>query len=151
MKTCCFFGHSVLMNYEANFISTKLKYLISELLKQGYVRFIIGSHGAFDKLVLSMCLHFKRLGCVMEINVVKTSKGFLKHQEYEVNLLYVFFLYEIESQHYKNTITYSNKCMIKDSDLIVFYINKNRAYTRVENFFNYSKSLNKSTINLFDS
>ena len=57
--------------------------------------------------------------------------------------------YNIEEQHYKNRIIFTNKKMVDNSDLIICYFNMNSYKSGAKNTVKYALKQGKNIINLF--
>ena len=58
--------------------------------------------------------------------------------------------YDIEDIHYKNRITYSNKKMVDESDIIICYVDMNSYKSGAKTAVKYALKQNKKVINLYD-
>lgn len=156
MKTISFFGHSQIFN--KNSVKEKLMNKLRELIPQGFSRLLMGCHGNFDGISLSTCLDYKKqFNDTIEINVVLTSFSFLKKDEYGNSQVDFYkekgcdtIFYDIEEIFYKNRITYSNKKMVDDSDLIICYVDMNSYRSGAKTAVKYALRQNKKVINLYD-
>lgn len=151
MKTITFFGHRDLFGRD---IENKLKEEIEKHIEKD-TRFIIGTHGNFDRLAFSVCKEFKKRYPNIKVTVVFTSLNLLQNPTsrfYEERYLYEdveTMIYEIEGEHFKNQITTSNKKMIDDSDLVICYVDMKRYRSGAKRAVKYAIKTNKPVINLF--
>lgn len=151
MKTCAFFGHRKVVDiYE---IENRLLKIIETLIKEGFVRFLVGSHGEFDKLCLNACLNLKKKYNHIKIeyvitnflNLTKDESGVSDYTGLEnVNVI----SYNIEDVHFKRRIEISNRCMIDDSDIIVCYIRDKEYISGAVKAIKYAVKSGKRIINL---
>ena len=156
MKTIAFFGHKHILDNRV--IKEKLMNTLKEVTPQGFSRFLIGSHGDFDKLVLSTCLNYRKtIDNHIKINVVLTSLSFLNKDEYGFSKVDIYnnkncetIFYDIEETHFKNRITVSNKKMVDESDLIICYVDMNIYKSGAKTTILYAIKQNKKIINLFN-
>ncbi len=149
-KTCCFFGHSFVDDKSK--MQTRLIEQLKQCIAEAYNRFIIGSHGSFDKLCLSTCIEIKKQYQNIEINLVVTSLSYISKpaDEIEYTPPYDICIYDIEEEYYLNRITKSNRRMAEESDLIICCIDYNKGKSGAKTSVNYAKKLGKEIINLYD-
>lgn len=155
MKTIAFFGHRQII--DKTLIQEKIMKILLELGVKEKLNVLIGCHGCFDKIALSTCLKYKKESDNIKINIVLTSITFLckdkfgesKADFYENKGCRTLF-YDIENVYYKNRITYSNKKMVDESDLIICYANMKNYKSGAKTAVNYAKKQNKKIINLFE-
>ena len=155
MKTVAFFGHRNIFNNDT--IKKRVFDLLCDLKQQGYTKFLVGSHGEFDRIVLSACLEYKNIiDNNIKIYVVLTNIPFSSKQtqvgnkieSYEDNGCETLF-YDIENVYYKNRIIFSNKKMVDNADLIVCYVNMNDYKSGAKTAIKYAIKQNKTIVNLF--
>ena len=156
MKTVSFFGHGEIFYKEK--VKDRLEKTIEELKGQGYNDFLIGCHGDFDGLALSSCLKYrKEVDKDVKIHIVLTSLSFI-NKDKEGNSFVDFYMekdcelvfYEIERVYYKNRITFSNKKMVDNSDLIICYVDMSKYKSGAKSAIKYALKQNKEIINLFN-
>lgn len=155
MKTVSLFGHGLLFNKKL--VSQRLFNLLKEIVPQGFTNFLIGCHGDFDNISLTECKRYKeKVDENVNVCVVLTSLSYLSRQKCDYSLadLYDFencqtVFYDIEDKHYKNRITYSNKKMIDNSDLIICYVDMKSYKSGAKNAIKYAIKNNKKIINLY--
>lgn len=148
--TCCFLGHRLLYCD----ISSRLYDYIEYLIKIGYTKFLMTTHGDFSNLALSQCKFLKKKYNNIEIIVVITSLSNLKKDKNGFSNLNNYNdvqtkFYEIENIYFKQQIIESNKNMVEESDLVVSYFNPKIIKSGAKLAINYAKKLNKPIINLF--
>ena len=155
MKTISLFGHRRILNKRK--LEEKLIKTLKELIPQGFSRLLIGCHGDFDAIALSTLLNYRNnIDCNININVVLTSLSFL-NRDYSGYSIIDFYkenncetvFYDIEEVYYKNRITFSNRKMIDDSDLIVCYVDMNSLKSGAKSAIIYALKQNKRVINLY--
>lgn len=156
MKSIAFFGHRQI--FEKTIIADRLLKILKDIIPQGYSKLLIGSHGEFDKLVLSTCIKYRNnFEPNIEINVILTNLSLLNKNNlesskidfYEHNKCKTMF-YDIEEVYFKNRITYSNKKMVDASDLIICYVDTRSYRSGAKTAVNYAIKKNKKIINLFE-
>ena len=152
-KTCSFFGHREVIDKEA--LHERLVKELVDLIPHKYSRFLVGSHGEFDKVALSACLKYRELfDSSIKINVVLTNLSSLnktnqyKFDYYKSKNCEIVF-YDIEKVHFKRCISFSNKKMVDDSDLIICYVDMQSYKSGAKTAVNYALKHNKKVINLF--
>ena len=130
METIAFFGHRTVLNKEK--IKVKITNILKELNCKNPIRCLVGCHGEFDDIALQACLEYKNtINSNLIISVVLTSLTFLNKQEYGYSRADYYndrgcetVFYDLEEVYYKKRITYTNKKMVNDSDLIICYVKK---------------------------
>lgn len=156
MKTIAFFGHREIFNEQE--VKNNLMALLKEIIPQGYSKILIGCHGDFDKIALHTCLEYKNyVDKNLKINIVLSSLSYLNKNEFGYNKVDYYkekgcetIFYDIEEVYYKNRITFTNKKMVENSDLIISYVNINAYKSGAKKAIYYAKKLNKTIINLFE-
>lgn len=144
-----FFGHSYIFNVQE--VRKRLLAFVESKIKRGAKHFLIGTHGDFDQLALSVCKELKQK-YEIEICLVFTSLTILKEKgEVAKNLFgdITLVTYDIENTYYKNTITYSNQKMIEESNFVIFYVDETKNRSGAKNSLKYAKKKNKSFENLY--
>ena len=155
MKTIAFFGHKHIFNKNA--IKESLLKTLNSLPANEYNNFLIGCHGEFDKLALSTCIAYKNtINNDAIINVVLTNLSILNKNDFNDSKIDFYkqngcstMFYNIEEQHYKNRIIFTNKKMVDNSDLIICYVNMNSYKSGAKNTIKYALKQGKNIINLF--
>ena len=156
MKSIAFFGHRQIFN--ESLIREKFFETLKYIIPQGFSRLLIGCHGDFDKLALSTCLRYKKnIDPNIQINVVLTSFSFLKKDDFGYSRVDFYkdkhcetIFYDIEEVHFKNRISFSNKKMVDNCDLIICYVDMNSYRSGAKTAINYAIKQNKTVINLFN-
>ena len=156
MKTISFFGHRQIFNN--NIIKSRLIEKLKEYIPQGYSKTLIGCHGDFDNLSLSACLDIKNnFFPFLDVSVVLTSLSFLNKNkngyskaDYYKNKGCNILFYNIEEVYFKNTISFSNKKMVDESNLIICYVDMRSSFSGAKNAVLYAIKKKKLIINLFN-
>jgi len=153
MKTIAFFGHSQILNCDD--IKQRLIKVLTDTKKE-YSRFLIGCHGDFDELALSTCLNYKKCDCNINVIVVLTSLSFLNKDKNGYSRADIYkkqgcetVFYDIERVYFKNRITFSNKKMIDESDLIICYVDMRAYQSGAKTAIKYALKQKKKVINLY--
>lgn len=155
MKTIAFFGHRQI--FDKLIVKQKLTNQLKSLIPQGFSRLLIGCHGDFDSIALSASLNCKKdFNDNIKINIVISSLSYLNKFKYDYSRVDYYndikcetIFYDIEEIHFKNRITFSNRKMVDDCDLIICYVDMKRNYSGAKNTINYAIKQNKKIINLF--
>ncbi len=116
-----FIGHRILLPGN---IQQLLKSAIENEIKSGCKKFIVGSHGEFDKTVLDILLSLKNTYPEIQIEVIITNYN-PKIQDdliIQVKRKYETVMFEIEDLHPKQRITASNKKMIDCCSTLICYV-----------------------------
>lgn len=147
MKTIAFFGHSEVNKIEL--VKERLYKKLIEIIPSGYFRCLIGRHGDFDKICLSVCKEYKvKNNLQIEIIVVLTSLNELNKNKFSQE--YKTMIYDIEEVYYKNQINVSNRKMVDESDLVVCYVNMRKKKSGAKNAVKYAIKQGKEIINLYE-
>ena len=152
MKKVCFFGHRNL--WGRNIKDRLLKQV--ESICDDEVHCLIGTHGEFDGLALSVCRELKRKYSNLKVTVIFTSLNILKKDkdsEYSIADYYddvETMIYDIEEEYFKNQIVVSNRKMVDDSDIVICYVDMKEYRSGAKKAVNYAKKQGKQIINLFD-
>lgn len=149
--TISFFGHSNIFNISG--VRKRLLVCVEEKIRQGANRFLVGVHGHFDQLALSVCEELKQKYDI-EICLVFTTLTILKEKQDVARDLFGDNIkpttYDIENTHFKNTITYTNHKMIDDSDFVICYVDEKISRSGAKNAMKYAKRNKKRYINLYE-
>lgn len=152
MKNCCFFGHRRLFNKED--IRNRLYTFVETLIQRGYKNFLIGTHGEFDNVSLSVCRELRKKYHI-KITIVFTSVAKLsKPKNSDVSDADLYndcetLIYDIEEVFYKNQITISNQKMIDNSDYVICYVDETKSPSGAKKAMKYAVKHNKEISNLF--
>lgn len=128
MITITFLGHRELFNRD---IRNRLRAEIEKYLGED-IHCIIGTHGEFDSLALSVCRELRRSYPNIKITVVFTTLNVLQKGEDELCSTADLYndvetaIYDIEEEHYKRQIVVSNQRMVDDSDMVICYVDMER-------------------------
>lgn len=118
MKVCTFFGHSEIREN----IDDKLTNVLLNLIKEeGIIRFYVGNHGSFDRMVVKKLRDLKNTYPNIEYSVVLAylpSKETLHKYESSETIYPEGF----ENMLPKYAIIKRNEWMIDKSDIIVTYV-----------------------------
>lgn len=154
IKTCSLFGHRRIWNQSE--VKEKLRVEIEKQIQNGFNRFLVGTHGDFDSIALSVLRDLRRIYQDIKIIVVFTSLypfqkdkfGFSISQLYEdVETL----TYPIEDEYFKRQIIMNNRYMINDSDLVICYVDTKSYQSGAKLAMKYAIKQQKVLVNVFDS
>ena len=152
MKTCCFFGHRKLIN--DFLIRRRLLIVVEKLINDGYYRFMIGTHGEFDSLALSVCRELRKK-YEIKIVVVFTSLSKLNRAKFtNVSCVDLYddcetVFFETEECYFKQHIIVANQKIINESNFVICYIDvsKNKSGAKIAVDYALKKEVN--IFNLF--
>ena len=147
-----FFGHRQLR--QESVVRERLKNEVEQLIKQGANKFLIGNHGQFDRVALSVCRELRKTYKDIKIIVVFTSLAVFQKDEYGISGISGLedvetMTYPIEDEHFKNQIVVNNRYMVDDSDVVVGYVDMKEYRSGAKRAINYAKRQHKTVINLF--
>lgn len=152
--TISFFGHRRIP-YGID-LDERLKETIQNCYDRGGRIFKMGNHGEFDGAARSACCNFKRNNKDIKVVVTLTSLALLNRPEDESSVADFYteqgaetIMYEIEEIHFKNQITFSNRRMVDESDIIVCYINPKNRGSGAGRAVRYAQRQGKEVVNLF--
>lgn len=153
--TICFFGHRKIYCKD---IKERLLTAVEEQIKNGADSFIIGTHGDFDTLSLTVCRELRNKYPQIKISVVFTTLTILKKDNYDDEIgssIADYYkdvetmIYDIEEEHFKQQIIISNRKMIDDSDKVICYVKFKEYRSGAKRAVTYAKKQNKDIINLY--
>jgi len=133
-----FIGHR---DFLPSDIEQRLRFAVQKEIDSGCRHFIVGSHGEFDRLALSVCKAMRQIYPDIKIEVAITS---FNQDYYDVETV----MFEIEEVHYKRRIIESNKQMIDACDTLICYVRPNSWRSGAKEVLNYAQSNNKIIINI---
>lgn len=147
----CFMGHR---SINKMLIHEKLEQVIKELIKNGNDKFIMGNHGDFDNLSLSICRKLKREFVHIKIEVVIGSLNPLTRKKNEDDFINPFrdvqtVFYDVEHVHFKRRLIEINKRMVNECDILVCYVDERKNYGGARLIKGYAEKKGLRIINLF--
>ena len=117
--TCCFFGHKD----TPSSVYDHLKEVVEKLIVEDDVTsFLVGNQGHFDSLALGALRHFKKQYPQINYNVVLAYMPAEKEEWDPYEFGETMLPEGIESVHPRYAISWRNKWMVNESDVIVSYI-----------------------------
>lgn len=155
-KKICFIGHRKIMNDE---VRNRLYNEVKNQILKGYNCFIVGCHGEFDDMALSVCRKLRREYDNIRIEVVLTSFRHLKTENssddyWQLNNKYAdveTIIFDIEEVYFKRQIIVSNQKMIDECDLLICYVDKTQKSSGAKLALNYALRQGKQIINLYQN
>ena len=150
--TITFFGHRHI--YKEQELRTRIYDAVLPYVNEPKLTLLVGNHGEYDGLVLSVCRELRRKYPHIRICVVLTSIAILQKDEYGYCPADIYsdvetITYDIEDEHFKNQIVVNNRYMVDDSDVVICYVNFKEYRSGAKRAVNYAKRKNKTIINLF--
>ena len=118
-----FFGHS---NFIANkLLEQKLLNTLDQLVGNSKVDFYLGCYGGFDSLALSCCSKYKAVHPQAKLIFVTPylDPQYSKLRSANEGRIFDEIIYpDIEASPHKYSISYRNRWMVKNSDVVVTYV-----------------------------
>ncbi len=145
-KSCCFLGHRLVFCKKE--IKEKLKEVVESKLKEGYKYFLMGNHGEFDEIALSVCRSLKQKYTDIQIFLIITNLNHL-HSKRGLYDDIQTVVYDVEVEHFKKRITLSNKFMVDDCESVICWIDTNKVNSGAKTALKYALRQNKKVINIF--
>lgn len=153
-RTCCFTGHRRLSAEQAEVVKVKLKYTLTEMIKEGYLYFGTGGALGFDTLaaltVLELKKEYLRIKLILVLPCVNQTRGWNK-KDVEV---YDYIKSKCDKCVYTSR-DYTDDCMLKrnrhlvdNSSLCICYLNRNTGGTAYT--VRYARQKGLKIINLAD-
>ena len=151
MRKTAFIGHRLILQPA---VKDSLVLAIEEQIRGGCNTFTMSTHGEFDKLALNTCLELKHKYPDIKIEIVITNLNSNAYK-YGSNEYYTPYsdietiMYEIETVHYKQQITASNRQMIDTCDTLICYVDEDTFRSGAKTAMQYAKKNNLNIINLY--
>ena len=150
---CSIFGHrrvSGLKNVQSKLVSK-----LEELIGRGVNTFLVGINGEFDKLAISTLRMLKEIHPKIKIFIVVSDLSKLSLDKFGYSKLSAYadlkvISYEIENIHFKNRITFSNKKMVEQSDIVLCYVDFKKNNSGAKKAVLYAKKSLKEIVNIFE-
>lgn len=142
---CSFFGHK-----DAPYaLYPKIMEHIERLITQRNIEgFVVGNQGNFDSMVLKALRELKQVYPQICYNVALAYMPAKKHNYELYDPLETFLPEGIESVPKRFAISWRNKWMVRESDIILCYIT--HTCGGAAQFVNYARRQGKECINLFE-
>ena len=148
MRTA-FIGHRKVF---AKDIEPRLIAAIQTEIENGCTAFTMGTHGEFDYLALSACRKLRQTHKELEIEVVITSLNAIKKDSEFAAAPYddvKTVMFDIESAHFKQRITLSNRQMIDSCDVLICYVDESTYRSGAKTAMLYAQRKELKIINLY--
>lgn len=142
MKVCTFIGHRDTTEEIRPFIK---QIIISLVNKENISDFYVGNHGNFDRLVYSTLKEISAKYDNINYDVVL---AYLPKKKDDIVYKNTIYPEGIELVPQKFAISFRNKWMIKNSDIVIAYVNHN--YGGAAQFLKYAENQKKRIINIAD-
>lgn len=139
---CCFFGHKDVPSA----LKEHLLPVLNELIKEGVDSFLVGNQGGFDSTVLRALRLLKEKYPHISYNVVLAYMPGDKENWSAYDTMETIYPEGLESVHPRFAISWRNKWMIQESDVVVTYIT--HSWGGAAQFANLAKRKKKRVINI---
>ena len=149
-KKTAFIGHRNVY-YEGKVLK-RLEAAVGEQIKNGCKSFIMGTHGDFDALALSVCKKARKTYRDIYIEVVLTSYHTVEQKDELHSMPYAdveTFMYDVDNTHFKRRIIVSNRKMIDECDTLICYVDERQYRSGAKKAMNYAKRNGVKIINIF--
>lgn len=115
---CCFFGHKDVPSG----LTEHLIPVLTGLIAEGVDSFLVGNQGGFDSTVLHTLRLLKEKHPYITYNVVLAYIPGAKEEWSAYEPMETFYPEGLESVHPRYAISWRNKWMVQESDVVVAYI-----------------------------
>lgn len=115
---CCFFGHKEIPSDLAEPLSRTL----TNLIEEGVDSFLVGNQGGFDHLVLHTLRLLKKQHPHITYSVVLAYMPGAKEEWSAYEPMETLYPDGLEAVHPRYAISWRNKWMVQESDVVVTYI-----------------------------
>ena len=115
---CCFFGHK---NVNSNLTECLLP-ILNELITEGVDSFLVGNQGSFDSIVLHTLRLLKEKHPHITYHIVLAYMPGAKQEYSSYDPMETLCPEGLESVHPRFAISWRNKWMIQEADVVVTYI-----------------------------
>ena len=143
--TCCFFGHKD----TPSSVYEKLEEAVEKIIvEDGVSSFLVGNQGQFDSMALSalrkLKLKYPRINYNVVLAYMPAEKEMWNPYEYGETMLPE----GIESVHPRYAISWRNKWLVNESDVVICYIT--HGWGGAARYVELASKKKKRTINLAD-
>ena len=115
---CCFFGHKDIPSG----LTERLFPVLTRLIAEGVDSFLVGNQGGFDSAVLHTLRLLKEKHPHIAYNVVLAYMPGAKEEWSAYEPMETLYPEGLEAVHPRYAISWRNKWMIQESDVVVTYI-----------------------------
>lgn len=153
-KEISLIGHSDCLPRD---IEERISNAVKEQINLGCNSFVMGTHGDFDRIAMSVCKNLQKEYETLFFEVVITSLNQIKPivtvDEFGICKDYPYggintIMYDIEECHFKRRITESNRQMIDSSDTLICYVNEKRLSNGAKSALKYAVKQGIKVINI---
>ena len=141
---CCFFGHR---DVPAG-LTEHLLPVLSHLIDEGVDSFLVGNQGGFDSTVLHTLRLLKEKHPHITYNVVLAYMPGAKEEWSAYEPMETFYPEGLESVHPRYAISWRNKWMVQESDVVVCYVT--HSWGGAAQYMEYARRKKKTVINIAD-
>lgn len=141
---CCFFGH----RDAPDGLTEHLLPVLSRLIDEGVDSFLVGNQGGFDSIVLHTLRLMKEKYPHITYNVVLAYMPGTKEEWSAYEPTETLYPEGLELVHPRYAITWRNKWMIQESDVVVTYIT--HSWGGAAQYAQLAKRKQKRVINIKD-
>ena len=146
MVTCCFFGHKE----TPPGISDKLEEVLEKLILENSADyFLVGNQGGFDTIVLCVLRKLKGIYPWITYSIVLAYMPGRKEDWKPYDPMETLLPEGLESVHPRYAISWRNKWMIQEADVVVTYVT--HSWGVAAQFAEMAKKQKKQVINIKDS
>ena len=139
---CCFFGHKDVPSG----LTERLLPVLAGLIAEGVDSFLVGNQGGFDSTVLHTLRLLKEKHPYITYNVVLAYMPRAKEDWSAYEPMETLYPEGLEAVYPRYTISWRNKWMIQESDVVVTYIT--HSWGGAAQFAKKAQRKNKRVINL---
>ena len=152
-KTCALFGHRKITNQKK--VELKLTKKLEELILMGVGCFLVGLNGDFDKIAISILRMLKEKYSKINISIAVSDLSKLTIDKWGYSKLSAYkdfeiLSYEIEKVYFKNRITFTNKKMVDQCDMVLCYVDFEKHSSGAKQAVLYAEKNLKTIINIFE-
>lgn len=140
--TCCFFGHKDVTRD----LSEDLTAVLTKLIAEGVDSFLVGNQGNFDNIVLHTLRQMKKNYRHITYHVVLAYMPGSKKDWFPYEAMETYYPEGLETVHPRFAISWRNRWMIKESDVVVTYIT--HSWGGAAQFVELAERMHKRVINV---
>lgn len=141
---CCFFGHKDIPSG----LTERLFPVLTRLIAEGVDSFLVGNQGGFDSTVLHTLRLLKEKYPHITYNVVLAYMPGNKEEWSAYEPMETLYPEGLESVHPRYAISWRNKWMVQESDVVVCYVT--HSWGGAAQYMEYARRKKKTVINIAD-
>lgn len=141
---CCFFGHKDIPSG----LTERLFPVLTRLIAEGVDSFLVGNQGGFDSTVLHTLRLLKEKHPHIIYNVVLAYMPRNKEEWSAYEPMETLYPEGLESVHPRYAISWRNKWMVQESDVVVCYVT--HSWGGAAQYMEYARRKKKTVINIAD-